>query len=241
MMHFGLPVFTLPWQRFPYRAERREEDRLLVARAATRAGGRFRVRLAEADDAAAIAALEARLFAGLSGGGYDLGLEYDPAFFVSNRLGWILRIVAEDQRGIMAYAIAQVRADELYLYEGAALGGRGKPGQVLFHTLVAVAADLGLTTVTTSLSRRDRMAGLARIHARLGMRPGRPGQTLTGQPVPRDWLWLSGRAAELDARRQAQGEDYGRAQEQQVSQAVGDREPDLDRVADHHRSVPAGL
>jgi hypothetical protein len=204
------------------------------------------LRLAEAADTPVIAALEAQNFDGLRTGPQQLGPEYDAALWCENRMGRMLRVVAQDARGVCGYGLAQLRPTEVYVYEVCARGGFGQPGHDMFFTLAAVAQALGRPHLTTVLSRPDRMRALARGHARIGMRPAAPrGFALSGARLPADWMWLRGSVAELLAtsskRANRKDAQHGTRQEQSLPRPQGSGRPDLGRVDDHHRTVPDRL
>jgi hypothetical protein len=237
------------WVMRAYGASERAADARLVARAfgtIMPSVPGLALRLAEAADTPAIEAIEAQNFDRLRGGPQRLGPEYDAAQWCETRMGRMLRVVAQDARGVTGYGLAQVRPTEIYVYEVCARGGSGQPGHDIFFTLAAVAQALGRPYLTTVLSRPDRMRALARGHARIGMRPAVPrGFALSGARLPADWMWLQGSVAELLAnstkridRKDAQ---HGTRQAQQLPRPEGSGVPDLDRLDGHHRPVPHHL
>lgn len=124
-------------------------------------------------------------------------------------MGWLLRAVYVDPAGpqpadVLAYAVAQIRRDEMYLYEFAAVGGfagRHRPGRALYHVLTRVAEQLGLERVTCLVSRPDTRAPMLRLMAEVGMYPaGERGFTLAGSLPPPGWQCLHGKPAEIVAR-----------------------------------------
>lgn len=204
------------------------------------------VRLAGPADTPLIAEIEAQGFDALRKtprrpGGALPGPEYDAALWCGNRMGRVLRMVAQDARGVVGYGLVQVRRTEVYIAEICVLGGAGRPGHDLFHTQVMLAHLLDHARITAMLTRPDRRRGLARLYARVGMAPApRRGFPLTGGPMPQGAIWLEGSVAALRARIDTpitiKEATHGR-QEKQPPRPEGDREPDLDRVDDHHRAV----
>jgi hypothetical protein len=203
------------------------------------------LRLAEPADTPAIAAIEAQAFDRLRGGPQRLGPEYDAALWSENRMGRMLRVIAQDARGVAGYGLAQVRSAEIYVYEVCAQSGAGQPGHDIFFTLAAVAQALTRPHLTTALSRPDRMRALARGHARIGMHPaGRRGFTLSGARLPANWMWLQGSVAEIlhNATNRANKEDAQHGRKEEEPELSGQGRPggwraDLDRLADHHRAI----
>lgn len=124
-------------------------------------------------------------------------------------MGWLLRAVYVDPAGlqpadVLAYAVAQIRREDMYLYEFAAVGGfagRHRPGRALYQVMTRVAEQLGLARVTCLISRPDTRAPMLRLMAEVGMFPaGERGFTLTGSLPPPGWQCLHGKPAEIVAR-----------------------------------------
>lgn len=165
--------------------------------------------MADWNDGLALRDLERRRFRGFAAPSQQQLPIYDCQRFCENRMGWLLRAVYVDPAGSqpldpLAYAVAQIRRDEMYLYEFAAVGGpagRHRPGRALYHVLVRVAAQLGLARVTCLISRPDTRAPMLRLMAEVGMVPaGERGFTLTGSLPPPGWQCLHGKPAEIVAR-----------------------------------------
>lgn len=189
---------SAPWFETPYGADRRTRVSDVLALALP-CGADWTIRLAEAGDADDLARLSRTGFARHAPAPGQPSRLYAPDWFCENRLGWILRLVCAGSRGVQAYGIAQVRAEELYLYEIVATSAPGRPGQGIFHALVAVAAALGLRHVTAMLSRADTHAAMLRLSQRLGMRPAPlRGYTLAGELQNHRWTWLRGETKVLN-------------------------------------------
>jgi hypothetical protein len=188
------------WTECLYWPERLQQDCALVAKAANRLSGQAErtVRLAKSSDAGSIERLEREGFKQYRRVNSSPTRLYDPDWFCENRLGPLLRIVCEDQTGISAFGIAQIRLDEVYLYEIVGSAGSNAPGHAIFHTFAQIAADLGKDALTAMLSRTDTRRAMLRLSQRLGMHPApHRGFTLDGAIQKPEWIWLSGDPTEI--------------------------------------------
>lgn len=189
------------WTESLYWPERLTLDRDLVSRAASQLPHRFQqytIRLAVEKDIAGIETLERDGFKQYRRVNRSPSRLYQANWFCENRMGPLLRIVCEDRDGISAFGIAQIRLDEVYLYEIVGSAGRKAPGQSIFHTFVQIAVDLGKESVTAMLSRTDTRSAMLRLSARLGMHPAtHRGFTLDGAIQKPEWTWLSGNPNEI--------------------------------------------
>lgn len=189
------------WAECLYWPERLKQDQKLVSDSAKRLTHEYpdlKVRLACGTDGPCIETLERIGFKHLPRVRRSADHLYDGDWLCENRMGPVLKVVCENDHGVCAFGIAQIRHHEMYSYEIAAAPACRKPGQAIFRTFIEIARLLEKPIVTAMLSRNDTRQAMLRLSARMGMYPAvTRGFTLDGALQKPEWTWLTGQTNDI--------------------------------------------